>query len=62
MKVFFVLFLALQLCGSLWAQEDKPSPAAEVLAKDLREELLRTQATVKDMFGRQETRPLPMTV
>ena len=62
MKVFFVLFLALQLCGSLWAQEDKSSPAAEVLAKDLREELLRTQATVKDMFGRQETRPLPMTV
>ena len=62
MKVFFVLFLALQLCGSLWAQEDKPSPAAEVLAKDLREEVLRTQATVKDMHGRQETRPLPMTV
>jgi dienelactone hydrolase len=32
------------------------------MAKDLREEVLRTQATVKDMFGRQETKPLPMTV
>jgi dienelactone hydrolase len=32
------------------------------LAKDLREEVLRTQATVKDMFGRQETMALPITV
>ena len=62
MKVFFVFLLALQLCSGVWAQEEKPGPAAEVLAKDLREEVLRTQATVKDMFGRQETMPLPMTV
>jgi dienelactone hydrolase len=63
MKVFFVFLLALQLCGGVWAQDEKPSAAApEVLAKDLREELLRTEATVKDMYGRQETKPLPMTV
>ena len=63
MKVFFVFLLALQLCSGVWAQDEKPSAAApEVLAKDLREELLRTEATVKDMYGRQETKPLPMTV
>ncbi len=34
----------------------------EILAKDLQEEIMRTEATVKDMFGRQETKPIPMTV
>ena len=62
MKVFFALFLALHLWGGVWAQDEKPSAAPEILAKDLREEVLRTQATVKDMFGRQSTMPLPMTV
>ena len=62
MKVFFALFLALHLWGGVWAQDKKPSAAPEILAKDLREEVLRTQATVKDMFGRQSTMPLPMTV
>ena len=62
MKVFFALFLVLRLCSSVWAQGEKPIVAPEILAKDLREEVLRTQATVKDMFGRQETMPLPVTV
>ncbi|MDH4481064.1 MAG: hypothetical protein QE283_14415 [Rhodoferax sp.] len=62
MKVFFAFFLALHLCSTAWAQEEKPGSAPEILAKDLREEVLRTQATVKDMFGRQETMPLPITV
>ena len=62
MKVFFALLWALHLCGGVWAQDDKSSAAPEILAKDLREEVLRTQATVKDMFGRQETMALPITV
>ena len=62
MKVFFAFLLALSLCCGVWAQDEKPSAAPEVLAKDLREEVLRTQATVKDMFGRQETMALPITV
>jgi dienelactone hydrolase len=62
MKVFVACFLVLSLCCGAWAQEEKPSAAPEILAKDLREEVLRTQATVKDMFGRQETKPLPITV
>ena len=62
MRVFFAFFLVLHLCGGVWAQEEKTSAVSELLAKDLREEVLRTQATVKDMFGRQETMALPITV
>jgi dienelactone hydrolase len=62
MKALLALLLALQLTCSLWAQDEKPGAAPDVLAKDLREEVLRTQATVKDMFGRQETMALPITV
>lgn len=62
MRVFFAFFLAVQLCGPVGAQEDSPLAATEVLALDLHEEVLRTQATVKDMFGRQETMPVPVTV
>ena len=43
-------------------QEAASKPVAEVLAQDLREEVLRFEATVKDMFGRQETKPVPVTV
>ena len=46
MKVFFAFVVALHLCGGVWAQDGKPSAAPEIFAKDLREELLRTQATV----------------
>ena len=62
MKVFVACFLALHLWGGVWAQEENPSAAPEILAKDMREEVVRTQATVKDMYGRQETMALPITV
>ena len=62
MKVFFACCLALHLCVGVWAQDEKPSASPEILAKDMREEVLRTQATVKDMYGRQETMALPITV
>lgn len=49
-----------------WAQSANPAAAAsapaEVLAKDMREEILHTPVTVKDLYGRQETRSLPVTV
>jgi len=44
------------------AQEAAAKPVAEVMAQDMREEVLRFDATVKDMFGRQETKPVPVTV
>ena len=62
MKALFAFLIALQLVCSAWAQDDKSGTAAEVLAKDMREEMVQTQATVKDMHGRQETMPVPMTV
>jgi dienelactone hydrolase len=66
---------ALLLCGLAWAvqawgqtavapQAAASAPAAlEVqLALDLREELVRTPVTVKDLYGRQETRAMPVTI
>jgi dienelactone hydrolase len=38
------------------------TPPPEVWAKDMREELVRIDVTVKDMYGRQETRAMPVTV
>jgi dienelactone hydrolase len=61
-KAFFAFLLALQLACSALAQDDKSATAAEVLAKDMREEILSIQVTVKDMSGRQETMPVPITV
>ncbi len=62
MKALYAFLLALQLSCGLWAQDDKSSTAAEVLAKDMREEILSIEVTVKDMFRRQETMPVPITV
>ena len=36
--------------------------AEEVVAKDMREELVRIGVTVKDMYGRLETRQIPVTI
>jgi dienelactone hydrolase len=41
-----------------WAQ----TPAPEVWARDLREEVVRIEVTVKDMYGRQEARAIPLTL
>jgi dienelactone hydrolase len=62
-KTCFLSVALTLLCSAPHAQTPPTAPApAEIHAKDLHEEVLRTQATVKDMFGRQETKPLPITV
>ena len=38
------------------------APATEVLAKDLQEEIVRIQATVKDLYGREATKAVPITI
>ena len=38
------------------------SPATEVMAKDLQEEVVRIQVTVKDLYGREATKPVPITI
>lgn len=49
--------------NTAWAQTaTNVKPAPEVWAKDMREEVVRTDVTVTDMYGRQETRPMPITV
>lgn len=49
--------------NTAWAQTaTNAKPAPEVWAKDMREEVVRINVTVTDMYGRQETRPMPITV
>jgi dienelactone hydrolase len=50
-----------------WAQTAPATPPAappvtEVLAKDLGEAVVRIPVTVKDMYGRQETKNMPITI
>jgi dienelactone hydrolase len=55
-----VLALALASAPAAWAQTS-PAPA-EVLVRDLREEIVRIPATVKDMYGRQDTKNIAVTI
>ena len=38
------------------------APALQIFAKDMREEIVRINVTVKDLYNRQETRPMPITI
>lgn len=51
-------------CAQVHALDATPAaaPATEIWAKDLQEEVVRIQATVKDLYGREATRPVPITV
>jgi dienelactone hydrolase len=62
-QLLIALATALHLLATpARSQEAVAKPSAEVLAQDLREEVLRFQGTVNDMFGRQETKTVPDTV
>jgi len=54
------LFIGLAAGFASHAQSTAPAP--EVFAQDMREEIVRISATVKDMYNRQETRPVPITI
>ena len=55
---------AAALCGNLAQAQPAPEPglAVDVVAKDMREETVRIPVTVKDMYGRQETRTIPIII
>lgn len=62
-----IAFLCAAACvaGSALAQQPAATLAAtadEVVAKDLMEETVRIPVTVKDLYGRQETRSIPVTI
>jgi dienelactone hydrolase len=40
----------------------EPRPTVEVIAKDMREQTVRIPVTVKDLYGRQETRTIPIII
>ena len=58
-----LLMLALGPLGQAGAQNPAATPPAEpVLAADLREEIQHIPVTVSDLYARQETRQIPITV
>ena len=65
-KRYLATALAVVCLGStpVFALDAAPavSPATEVMAKDLQEEIVRIQATVKDLYGREATKPVPITI
>ena len=56
------VLLAIGLGLALPAASQSVTSTPEVFAKDMREEIVHIDVTVKDMFGRQETRPMPITI
>lgn len=60
LRFWGALLLGLAMCAA--TAQTVQGGAPEVWAKDLREEILHTPVTVKDMYGRQETRSMPITV
>lgn len=38
------------------------NPVSEIFAKDMREEIVRIDVTVKDLYNKQETKPVPITI
>jgi dienelactone hydrolase len=54
---FLILAVAAQICVA-----QTVNPATEVLAKDMREEIVRIDVTVKDLYNKQETKPVAITI
>ncbi len=66
LKRYLATALAVLCLGStpVFALDATPAvpPATEVMAKDLQEEVVRIRATVKDLYGREATKPVPITI
>jgi dienelactone hydrolase len=56
------LSLALMCLSPHAAHAQGTEPAPEILARDMREEIVRIDVTVKDLYNRQETRQIPITI
>lgn len=54
------MLICVATAFALHAQTTAPAP--EIFAQDMREEIVRINVTVKDMYNRQETRPMPITI
>ena len=61
MKALLVARLVTLLLCAAGAAVAQTVPAAEPMAVDLREDIQRLSVTVKDLYGREETRQIPLT-
>lgn len=56
------LAVAVTLSVQVFLSNAQTPAQPEVFARDLKEEIVRINVTVKDFFGRQETRTIPITI
>ncbi len=54
------MLICVAIPFTLHAQTTTPTP--ELFARDMREEIVRINVTVKDLYNRRETRPMPITI
>jgi dienelactone hydrolase len=66
MKHLLLLCAVALLHGMAGAQAPEPAtpaaPAGDIMARDMREEIVRVDVKVKDMYGREETKPMAITI
>jgi dienelactone hydrolase len=65
MRACWLLWLTACLAAPALAQAPAPaaaSSAPETPALDMREEMVRIQVKVRDLYGREESRPMPITI
>ena len=55
------LVAVVLLCAWIGAYAQRDDPSA-IVARDLHEEIVRVDVTVADLYGREETRPMPITI
>jgi dienelactone hydrolase len=62
LSLFIKLITAAVASTAMLGFAQTANPAPEIFAKDMREEIVRIDVTVKDLYNKQETKPVPITI
>jgi len=62
LSLFIKLISAAVASTAMLGFAQNANPVSEIFAKDMREEIVRVDVTVKDLYNKQETKPVPITI
>jgi dienelactone hydrolase len=62
LSLFIKLITAAVASTAMLGFAQNANPVSEIFAKDMREEIVRIDVTVKDLYNKQETKPVPITI
>lgn len=62
LSLFIKLITAAVASTAMLGFAQNANPVSEIFAKDMREEIVRVDVTVKDLYNKQETKPVPITI